>query len=150
VETKGGIIGRRIRAVLSPDLLSKQWAGRLTGIHPVEGHCYIAAEAFYHLAGGKKAGMSPRVISKEDWTHWYVVDKVGNIYDPTRDQFKGRPPYEEGRGSGFLTKKPSRRARIIMERIGVKRDGRPRIIEPRTGRGAARRSPATPLKGARS
>jgi hypothetical protein len=117
METKGGIIGRRIRASLTPELLSRHWAGRLTGSHPTEGHCYVAAEAYYHLAGGRKAGLSPRVISKDNWTHWYVVDRQGNVFDPTRDQFGERPPYEEGRGSGFLTLKPSRRARIVMQRV---------------------------------
>ena len=39
------------------------------------------------------------------------------ILDPTRDQFKDEPPYQEGRGRGFLTKGPSKRAREMMERM---------------------------------
>lgn len=117
-ETKGGRIGELIRRALSPDLLSKSWAGRLTGAHPTEGHCYVAAEAFYHLSGGRRAGLKPQVISKSGWTHWYVKDAAGNIYDPTRDQFGGeRPPYDEGKGSGFLTRKPSARAAELIRRV---------------------------------
>lgn len=37
--------------------------------------------------------------------------------DPTSSQFKTRPPYEEGRAAGFLTKEPSKRARELMKTL---------------------------------
>ena len=39
------------------------------------------------------------------------------IIDPTASQFKIKPPYHRGRGSGFLTKGPSKRARALMEKL---------------------------------
>jgi hypothetical protein len=39
----------------------------------------------------------------------------GEILDPTVKQFKTKPNYYEGRGRGFLTKKPSKRARALMK-----------------------------------
>lgn len=115
-EHTGGRLGRLIRKNLTPDLLSTSWRKRLTGISKTEGHCYIASEAYYHLVGGREAGFKPCVISKDDWTHWFVMDKSGNIHDVTRSQFKGRPPYELARGSGFLTRKPSRRAQALIDK----------------------------------
>lgn len=35
--------------------------------------------------------------------------------DPTVSQFKNLPDYSKGRGRGFLTKRPSKRARILMD-----------------------------------
>lgn len=116
-ETKGGQVGSRIRRVLTPDLLSKEWAKRVKPRdHPTTGHCYIAAEALYHLLGGKDNGLAAYVIKKRNWTHWFLKDENGNILDPTRDQFDGRPPYESGRKTGFLTSWPSKRARVVLAR----------------------------------
>lgn len=39
------------------------------------------------------------------------------ILDPTASQFKTPPDYRKGRGRGFLTKKPSKRARELMIRM---------------------------------
>lgn len=86
------------------------------------GNCYVASEALYHLLGGKRAGWTPmrvRVTCKE--THWFLKHRSGLILDPTRRQFLPRKltayTYSLAVGSGFLTKRPSRRARALMERI---------------------------------
>lgn len=94
------------------------------------GNCYVTCEALYHLLGGKKAGYIPHRVKHEGDTHWYlilrqptlflgnrVVESLDLIIDPTASQFKTRPDYSKGVGAGFLTKKPSRRARAMMKRM---------------------------------
>jgi len=70
----------------------------------VKGDCYPAAEAVYHKMGGKAAGLTPMRI---------VGTKVFYI-DPTAQQFSSPVPYPEGKGCGFLTKEPSKRAKELM------------------------------------
>ena len=112
----------RIQAALSPDLLSKTYRN-CEGQHSVAGHCYIASEALYHYLGGKAAGLTPQVArDPEGGTHWWLLDNKGQILDPTREQYTEcgkEPPYAQGRGAGFLTLKPSRRAQTIMHRAGL-------------------------------
>lgn len=48
-------------------------------------------------------------------SHWFIV-KDEEVLDPTVGQFKKIPDYKSARGRGFLTKKPSKRAQIIIDR----------------------------------
>lgn len=97
----------------------------LTGIHPTEGHCAIAAEAAYHLLGGKKASWVGVVLPKHvlgDNTHWWVENIVtGDRVDPTAEQFGGDPiPYYKGKRCGFMCPvkgQPSKRAKIVIEKV---------------------------------
>lgn len=85
------------------------------------GNCYVTCEALYHLLGGKKAGYVPHRLRHEGDVHWYLVHRATGegdmIIDPTVSQFKTRPDYSKGVGAGFLTKKPSKRARDMMRRL---------------------------------
>jgi hypothetical protein len=88
---------------------------------PLEGHCYIAAEALWHILG--KDEWKPMCASYIDETgmkatHWWLVHRVtGEIADPTREQYlPDSPPYHLGTGRGFLTQHPSKRARIVIRR----------------------------------
>ena len=55
-------IKRAFIDALTPDLLTAQYRAGLSPSDPVEtGHCAVASEAFYHLAGGKAAGFMPVV-----------------------------------------------------------------------------------------
>lgn len=85
------------------------------------GNCYAAAEALYHILGGKSAGWKPMVIPKgtSDDTHWFLKHTSGMILDPSRRQFGATavPCYGLARGCGFLTKRPSRKARELMRRL---------------------------------
>jgi hypothetical protein len=139
-------IARGIINALSPELLSPEWKARVQPGEPVvAGHCAIAAEAFYHLTGGRAAGMLPVVCSYFETrdaamyfnmaaapdhalraTHWWVRGPgsqgcgTGPVYDVTVGQYKGISfPYEKGRGCGFQNPygQPSRRARIVMNRV---------------------------------
>ena len=114
---------KKIQSVLTPDLLNPEWAKKLeTGKHhPYAGHCYAASEALYHLLGGKEKGYKPmRGKGLNNESHWWIVDKDGNKLDPTAEQFYFvglKPPYEAGKGNGFLTKTPSKRAKEIISKI---------------------------------
>jgi hypothetical protein len=128
---------RSIQACLSDDLLSPKWlARRKPSDHPAFGHCYVAAEALFHL-WGKRNGYRPKVISGKGLTHWFLENAEGEKADPTAGQgWKGgRIPYERGRHCGFLTQCPSRRCRRLIRRIRSS-GGNPRRY-PRTWPGGS-------------
>ncbi len=111
-----------IISVLSDDLLTPKYR-KLKRHSVTEGHCYAASEALYHLLGGKEAGYTPQVASwnegNEKFSHWWIK-KENIIIDPTSEQFTSinkEPPYKNGKGAGFLTKNPSKRAQEIINRI---------------------------------
>jgi len=114
---------QKIQSSLSPDLLKPDQKQKLTGIHPTEGHCAIAAEAAYHLLGGKDAGWVAVVLPRKvlgDNTHWWIENKItGERIDPTSEQFGSEPiPYHLGKRTGFMSPKgPSKRAKIVIERV---------------------------------
>ena len=104
-----------VRAVLTDDLLLPKYRG---GANKFSGHCYVASEALYHLLGGKKAGYKPMHMRVGDVSHWFLI-KDGDILDPTVGQFDSIPDYKSARGCGFLTRKPSKRAQIVIDRCNV-------------------------------
>ena len=92
------------------------------------GQCYVMAEAIYHMIGGTENvfGLKPMQVSHEGDSHWFLATSrvalgektVGFVVvDPTVSQFTTPVPYEAARGKGFLTKKPSRRALILIQRV---------------------------------
>lgn len=106
---------RKIRKNLTPDLLDRKYKPQF---HRMSGHCYVASEVLWHLLGGVSSGWKPMQVRHEETSHWYLQNKeTGEILDVTADQFVYPVPYAEGRGRGFLTSKPSKRALILMERI---------------------------------
>lgn len=123
MDTKTTTLIANIQSVLTPDLLTGQYAKQTQRSH-TEGHCYAAAEALYHLLGGKEAGYTPCVATFTDnnqrATHWWIKNKNGEIFDPTAEQFTAigdTPPYHLGKGAGFLTRQPSKRAATILQRL---------------------------------
>ncbi len=106
-----------IRKSLTPELLKPRYR-KLKQRNRYTGHCYVASEALYHLLGRKRSGFVPQVIRHEGSTHWYLKHSAtGKIRDLTCKQFRTPVPYKKGRGKGFLTPKPSKRARIVMKRV---------------------------------
>lgn len=85
------------------------------------GNCYVTCEALYHLLGGKQVGLKPMVMKHEGVTHWFLLLTSAwshdLVIDPTVSQFKTAPNYESARGCGFLTKKPSKRAKALMKTL---------------------------------
>ena len=110
----------QIKKHLSSDLLKACY--RLENqTNPTFGHCYVASEALYHLSGGKASGLLiKRARDDRGITHWWLEYKEEKVLDPTAEQYyiSGRtPPYAKGVGAGFLTRNPSKRALILMDRI---------------------------------
>lgn len=133
-----------IRQSLSPDLLDAKWRALVGPDAPaVAGHCAVASEAFYHLAGGKEAGFIPVVCgyhndgrgaldfgrpAPDGWrkeTHWWIRGPLngergkGAIHDITAGQYPGPFPYDHGRPTGFMQPQrlPSRRAQVVIDRV---------------------------------
>lgn len=104
---------------LTPNLLKPEYT-RINKFNPTYGHCYIACEALYHLLGGKQSGLDVyRARDADGVVHWWLKDGV-EIIDPTKDQYLSigkRPPYDNGKKGGFLTKKPSKRAEFLLQTI---------------------------------
>lgn len=102
-----------IKANLTPDLLKPEYRNNPK---PFAGYCYVASEVYYHLRGGKAAGLTPMCTRHEGSTHWWINDN-GEVVDLTAEQFETPVDYSKGKGCGFLTKKPSRRAQEVIRRM---------------------------------
>ena len=109
---------QKIQTALTPDLLKPEYRRRWNPDNPMYGHCYVASEVLYHMLGGSESGWNPWHGRDENGVvHWWLQRRYVRL-DPTADQYQDRdPPYENGRRGAFLTKAPSKRARIVMERI---------------------------------
>jgi len=109
----------RIKKHLEPSLLLPKYRGQS---HPLAGHCYVASEAYFHLAGAKKSGLKPMQISHEGVSHWFLLNSRNSplgsqIIDITAGQFKIPVPYSDAKGRGFLTKNPSKRTQRLLDAI---------------------------------
>lgn len=82
----------------------------------LRGNCYVTTEALYHILGEKESGWNVmRILNCQGDTHYYLEHDLGIIMDPTRLQFLTLPDYSLGRRTGFLTRRPSKRALKLME-----------------------------------
>lgn len=107
-------LARAVRLALTADLLKPAYAG---AVRPYAGHCYVASEAYFHLAGGAAAGLRALTVRHENSSHWWLLDPRGQVVDLTAEQFHTPVPYVAGRGIGFLTREPSKRAQIVIDRV---------------------------------
>ena len=107
-------IVNQVRGALvdSDDLRTKDYKG---SPNIYAGHCYVASEAIYHLAKRAGIALKPMFIYHKDTPHWYLMDS-NRILDSTKEQFADLVNYSKGRGKGFLTKRPSRRAVELIRR----------------------------------
>ena len=101
-----------IQNALSDDLRNPEYRG---DPNPLTGHCYVASEAAYHLLGGREAGWKPKFFSQG--RHWWLENEDGRHLDITAGQFADPYPYENGKGKGFLTAQPSKRAQVVIDRV---------------------------------
>jgi hypothetical protein len=107
---------KKIQGVLTPDLLQPQWMGNP---NPLAGHCYAASESLFHMLGGREAGLKPYSAPCHGGVHWWL-QRGSEILDPTGKQFDSKTLKEihsQGRGRGFLTLEPSKRAKEIIRRV---------------------------------
>jgi hypothetical protein len=105
----------------TPDLLKPAFRRQWTPANPSYGFCYIASEALWHT-GAREQGYVPH-CGRDDAgvVHWWL-QRVEDILDPTADQYLSQgltPPYARGRGCGFLTRQPSKRAQTLIERMSA-------------------------------
>lgn len=107
-------LAAQIRAALTDDLLKPEYRN---GARPYAGHCYVASEAYFHLAGGASAGLRVAGVRHEGTQHWWIVGADGRVVDLTAEQFVTPVPYARGRGRSFRTPQPSKRARVVIERV---------------------------------
>lgn len=84
--------------------------------HPLAGHCYVASEALFHLAKREGVTLRPMHIRHEGVSHWYLKMESGFVLDPTEVQFTTFVDYPAGKGKGFLTTQPSKRAAELIRR----------------------------------
>lgn len=104
-----------IKSNLTQDLLKPKY--RNSSKNYLWGHCYVASEAFYHLSGGSDSNYCPMYMKIDGITHWFLKDDNDNIVDITAGQFDFDLDYSQARKAAFLTKKPSKRSKILMSRI---------------------------------
>jgi hypothetical protein len=83
----------------------------------MRGNCYVTCESLYHLLGARASGWSPYVMRLDSDTHWFLKHDSGVILDPTVAQFSKPPDYSLGRRTGFLTRVPSKRAKVLMDKM---------------------------------
>jgi len=81
------------------------------------GNCYYCSEALFHNLGGKSSGWKPMFMKVNGYPHWFLKHKSGLILDATRKQFRRKVDYSTARGHGFLTKGPSKRGKLMMEKL---------------------------------
>ena len=124
-----------IRAHLGPHVLRPDWRKRRPANAVASwGCCYVAAEAAYHALGGASSGCKVMHVTHEGSSHWYLVDLTRRevelprgaacrmrpvVIDPTVDQFATPVPYAKGKGKGFLTLQPSKRAQALLTAAGL-------------------------------
>jgi hypothetical protein len=97
---------------LTDDLRRAPWKGLA---NPIAGQCYISAEALFHLWGKhQNPPFTPHFVRWEDAPHWFLMNSQGEVLDATAGQFNTIPEYSQGKGKGFLTKEPSRRAQTVI------------------------------------
>lgn len=106
---------RLLSLALTDDLLDKAYLRtRPANADPRYGHCYVVSEAAFYLLG-KKA--KPAFIKHEGKSHWLLKDKEGNVIDFTASQFNSIPDYTGAKPKGLMTKKPSKRAQKLIDRL---------------------------------
>jgi hypothetical protein len=85
------------------------------------GACYVASETLYYLAREAGIPLLPYGIVHEGVSHWFLRTEDGTVFDLTAAQFSTPVPYDEGKRRAFLTREPSARAKVLLDRV------RPRI-----------------------
>ena len=112
---------REIQAVLTDDLRSEE---HRLGSGRYDGFAYVAAEAYFHLAGGHAAGLRPMHLKRRGKSHWWLLDEDGRVIDLTLAPRESSAfPYDRGvrRPFRYTPAGISRRAQTIVERLSASR-----------------------------
>ena len=104
----------------STDLINGKYRHLDRTVFPLNGLCYVLAEALWHLYPGRFT------IWRIDWegggTHWFLTDTDNTVIDLL--SYNGTPfctdeEYDTARGAAFLPQTPSKRAKVLAERAGL-------------------------------
>ena len=108
---------REIQAALTDELRSDE---HRIGHGRYDGFAYVAAEAYFHLAGGYDAGLHPMHLKYRGKSHWWLIDPQGRVIDLTlAPRETSSFPYHRGKSRPFRYTPAgiSRRALTIVERV---------------------------------
>lgn len=113
------------RSLAPADQLKREVQAALTDdVDAGQGFAYVAAEAYFHLAGGYDAGLHPEQMKYRGKSHWWLVDAEGRVIDLTlgpreRSSF----PYHRGKRRPFRYTPAgiSRRAQTVVDRVKATR-----------------------------
>ena len=98
--------------------LKPQYRDQWTPERPTTGYCYVVAEVVYHYLAPE--GSRPYVMKiGENETHWFIKDPNDRVIDLTADQFDKTIDYSQGKPMNFLTKKISKRGKILAGLLGL-------------------------------
>ena len=112
---------REIQAVLTEELAQDQYR---SGFGRFDGFAYVAAEAYFHLAGGYDAGLHPMQLKYRGKSHWWLLDGSGRVIDLTlAPRETSKFPYHRGHRRTFRYTPAgiSRRAQTVVERVRAAR-----------------------------
>ena len=108
---------REIQAVLIDELAQDQYR---SGFGRFDGFAYVAAEAYFHLAGGYDSGLHPMQLKRRGKSHWWLVDADDRVIDLTLGPRESSDfPYRRGKRRPFRYTPAgiSRRAQRIVARV---------------------------------
>jgi hypothetical protein len=108
---------REVQAALTDELSQEQYR---SGHGRHDGFGYVAAEAYFHLAGGYDAGLQPMQLKHRGKSHWWLLDPSGRVIDLTLAHHETSSfPYHRGHRRTFRWTPAgiSRRAQTIVERV---------------------------------
>jgi hypothetical protein len=108
---------REVQSVLTDELAQEHYRG---GFGRFDGFAYVAAEAYFHLAGGWDAGLRPMQLRYRGKSHWWLVDADGRVIDLVLGpRESSKFPYHRGRCRAFRHTPAgiSRRAQTVVERV---------------------------------
>ncbi len=112
---------REVQAALSEELINNRYR---SGHGRYDGHAYVAAEAYFRLAGGADSGLQPMQLKYRGKSHWWLVNPDGRVIDLTLGPRETSSfPYHRGRKRPFRYTPAgiSRRAQTVVDRVTAAR-----------------------------
>ncbi len=105
----------------SPELLNSKYRGVGRSAIELNGLCYVLSECLYHLFPYELAPY--RIMWDDGTSHWFLKFSDGSILDTiASDGGLACYYYEYATGTRhtFYSKKPSKRAQILLKRAGLR------------------------------
>ena len=112
---------REVQAALSDELVDERYRG---GGGRYDGCGYVAAEAYFHLAGGGSSGLQPMQLRYRGKSRWWLLDSGGQVIDlALGPRETSKFPYHRGRKRRFRWTSAgiSRGAQAVVDRVKAAR-----------------------------